>query len=47
MLSGIWSSEDSGWFGLYERVLVANEIIWVEIMAVKLLRISSKAKLTY
>ena len=29
-----------GWLGLYERVLVANIVIWVEIMAIKLLRLS-------
>jgi len=28
------------WFGLYERILVANMIIWVEVMAVRLLRLS-------
>ena len=31
------------WFGLYERILVANAIIWVEIMAVWLLRLSLSA----
>ena len=28
------------WFGLYERILVLNPIIWVELMAVRLLRLS-------
>ena len=28
------------WFGLYERFLVSNMIIWVEVMAVRLLRLS-------
>jgi len=28
------------WLGLYERVLVTNIVIWVEIMAIKLLRLS-------
>ena len=28
------------WFGLYERILVANVIIWVEVVAVQLLRLS-------
>jgi len=27
------------WWGLYERVLMANSLIWVEIMAIRLLRI--------
>lgn len=38
--------ETSGWFGIAERLLVANMIIWVEVMAVRLfvlsLRRSSK-----
>jgi hypothetical protein len=29
------------WFGLYERLLVANMIVWVEVMAFQLLRLSS------
>ncbi len=28
------------WFGLYERILVANTVIWVEVIAVRLLRLS-------
>ena len=28
------------WFGLYERVLVANAVIWVEVIAVRLLLLS-------
>jgi hypothetical membrane protein len=28
------------WFGLYERTLVANMIIWLEVVAVQLLRLS-------
>ena len=28
------------WSGLYERILVANTVIWVEVMAVRLLRLS-------
>jgi hypothetical protein len=47
MLSGVWSSEDSGWFGLYERILVAVEIIWVEVMAIKLLHYALKTRLVY
>jgi len=31
------------WLGLYERVLVVNIVIWVEIMAIKLLRLSLSA----
>jgi hypothetical protein len=32
--------DELSWLGLYERVLVANTVIWVEIMAIKLLRLS-------
>jgi hypothetical protein len=30
------------WFGLYERILVANMIIWVEVTAINLMRLSLK-----
>lgn len=30
------------WFGLYERILVITEVVWVEVMAVWLLRLSLK-----
>jgi hypothetical protein len=33
-------TEQTGWFGLYERIIVANAIIWVEVVAVYLLRLS-------
>ncbi len=32
--------DDVSWFGLLERILVANMIIWVEVAAIKLLRLS-------
>lgn len=32
--------DELSWFGLYERILVANTVIWVEVMAVRLLRLS-------
>ena len=32
--------DTSSWFGLGERILVANMIIWVEVTAIKLLRLS-------
>ena len=31
------------WLGLYERILVANTVIWVEIMAIRFLRLSLSA----
>jgi len=36
-------SDELGWIGLYERILVANIVIWVEIMAIRLLRLSFSA----
>jgi hypothetical protein len=32
--------DQMSWFGLYERIVVANMIIWVEVMAVKMLLLS-------
>jgi L-lactate permease len=34
--------DGSNYFGLVERILVANMIIWVEVMAINLLRLSLK-----
>jgi hypothetical protein len=34
--------EKSGWFGLIERILVANMILWVEVSAINLMRLSLK-----
>jgi hypothetical protein len=43
MLSSIWLDESS-WFGLFERLLVANQIIWVEVLAIALLRLALKER---
>ena len=40
VIGRIWLPEEMSWFGLYERILVANTVIWVMIMAVRLLRLS-------
>jgi len=32
------------WFGLYQRIIVGNVIIWVEVMAIHLLRLSLRRK---
>ncbi len=42
MLSSILIPEEDGWFGLFERVLVADEIIWVEVMAIRLFSVSCR-----
>jgi len=36
--------DDFAWFGLYERLLVANMIIWVEVAAIRLLCLSVKRR---
>jgi hypothetical protein len=40
MIGRVWLPAQLSWFGLYERVLVANAVIWVEVMAVRLLLLS-------
>jgi hypothetical protein len=44
MLTRIWLPAKLSWFGLYERILVAVMVIWVEVMAVQLLRLSLRAQ---
>ncbi len=36
--------DGSGWFGLVERVLVLNMVIWVEVAAINLLRLSLRRR---
>jgi hypothetical membrane protein len=36
--------DGSSWFGLVERILVANMIIWVEVAAINLLRLSLRRR---
>jgi len=38
----LWLPYRVGWFGLYQRIIVANVIIWVEVMAIQLLRLSMR-----
>jgi hypothetical protein len=40
LIMGALFAEQRGWFGLYERIIIANAIIWVEVVAVHLLRLS-------
>jgi len=40
LIIGAFSTEQTGWFGLYERIIVTNAIIWVEVVAVHLLCLS-------
>ncbi len=36
----VWLPADLSWFGLYERILVVAEVLWVEVMAIWLLRLN-------
>ena len=40
LLWRIWLPSELSWFGLYERILALDELIWVEIVAVRLLQLS-------
>ena len=40
LIMGLFLLDQRGWFGLHERIIVANVIIWVEVVAVHLLRLS-------
>ena len=40
LIMGALFAEQRGWFGLYERIIILNAIIWVEVVAVHLLRLS-------
>jgi hypothetical membrane protein len=40
MISSLLIPDDFNWFGLFERILVADEIIWVLVVAIRLLRLS-------
>jgi hypothetical protein len=40
MISSLWMPKDFMWFGLFERILVADEVLWLAIMAIWLLRFS-------
>jgi hypothetical membrane protein len=39
LIIGAFLPDQTGWFGLYERIIVANAIIWVEVVAIHLLRL--------
>jgi len=39
LIIGAFFTEQTGWFGLYERIIILNALIWVEVVAVHLLRL--------
>ncbi len=44
MIMRVWLPHQLSWFGLYERILVAVIVIWVEAMGVWLLRLSLRGR---
>jgi len=40
VIGHLWLPDELSWFGLYERILVANTVVWVAIIAIHCLRLS-------
>jgi MFS family permease len=38
LIIGAFFTEQSGWFGLYERFIIFNALVWVEVVAIHFLR---------
>jgi hypothetical protein len=38
LILGALFAEQRGWFGLYERIIILNALVWVEVVAIHLLR---------
>jgi MFS family permease len=38
LIIGAFLTEQTGWFGLYERIIILNALVWVEVAAVHFLR---------
>jgi len=45
LILGALLAEQRGWFGLYERVIILNALVWVEVVAVHFLRLLLKQEL--
>jgi MFS family permease len=39
LIVGAFFAEQTGWFGLYERIIILNALIWVEVVAIHFLRL--------
>jgi ABC-type sugar transport system permease subunit len=39
LILGALLGEQRGWFGLYERIIILNALIWVEVVAIHFLRV--------
>jgi small-conductance mechanosensitive channel len=39
LIIGAFFTEQTGWFGLYERIVILNALVWIEVVAIHLLRL--------
>jgi len=39
LIIGAFVTEQTGWFGLYERIIILNALVWVEVVAIHFLRL--------
>jgi MFS family permease len=42
LIIGAISGDQRGWFGLYERIIILNALVWVEVVAIHYLRLLLK-----
>ena len=42
LIFGALLAEQRGWFGLYERIIILNALVWVEVVAIHFLRLLLK-----
>jgi MFS family permease len=42
LILGALLAEQRGWFGLYERIIILNALVWVEVVAIHFLRLLLK-----
>jgi hypothetical membrane protein len=42
LIIGAFFTDQTGWFGLYERIIILNALVWVEVVAIHFLRLLLK-----
>jgi hypothetical protein len=40
LIMGALFVEQRGWFGLYERIIILNALVWVEVVAIHFIRVT-------
>jgi MFS family permease len=45
LIMGALFAEQRGWFGLYERIIILNALVWVEVVAIHFLRLLLRQEL--